>query len=1028
MAPLESPQGGPPEANFIPESPPVNPPVRRKEDFRREAARKRMEEQAPVPAPAVEAPPPAADRSVLYERAGTTVWLVRTSEPWISPADGLVIPCAPDGRWGEFGTRFLRKLSALDEAVFSRVNRLLTEAVESRKGAPLTPAEPLDVEVPLDGSEKPLPRRLFLATTSEASRNIPTPEGSLDAVRASVRRAGETGLARLALPLLGGGTSGIPLRESIRSVLAGVLAALPRPGLSEVFLLVQNEEAFEAARKISSLKPQSFQNDLPQGEDLLGIEEEVYAVADALMLRDLEPPIVVGVLGGWGSGKSFVLHLMRERIKEIRAHALTSQQAWGPDPQRRSPYVGHPYLITFDAWTYAKSNLWASLMQTIFRELSAKLTLEQRLAALKVDPLLGGAVWHALTALDDREQKALLQERLAETLREGLQSMSREGELADTLWKRLKEHRRQELQDLDQTNRQLEEARQKLEAKKQELAGRVDAWMEAEAVKSAWVPVLGKAREVLKAASRAANVEAVRDVQEIARHVPSWKRLFASRPFEGIAFLVFAGLSAAVPFFLEQLPIVTKYLGVLLGGGTFLGGLLRGGGHWARMLSEIQADFEKRRSEERARLEKLRASKTEELVHQKRQEAPEAGAEEIPALEARIRMLEAKAESQKARIGPTARFVSLADFIKTRLESDVYAEQLGLMHQVQQDFVELTHALTVGKVDPDEEEKRKIFPRGPARVVVFIEDLDRCPPDKVVEVLEATQLLVKTGLFVVVLAMDVRYVTRALEKRYERILTRRGDPSGLHYIEKIVQIPYRVRPASPDAVEIYLRAQMRLKRSAAAAAGAGGSAGGGSPGGAGAAGPDAGAGAERPRPALLQEVIQFTEEDLERVTRCCRTIGASPRSMKRLVNVLKLLKILWQRPSAHRPPAENVMQAGVLLLAVSSRLPNIMRDVLEKIGVELEAGKDAPLLQMLKDHRPDGTDVLEVPEWNRILETLEKEALLPSELRLREIGAPTFNLIRSFSFVGDIGAEPAEGEAQAAGNGSAPPVPASRRP
>jgi predicted KAP-like P-loop ATPase len=76
---------------------------------------------------------------------------------------------------------------------------------------------------------------------------------------------------------------------------------------------------------------------------------------------------------------------------------------------------------------------------------------------------------------------------------------------------------------------------------------------------------------------------------------------------------------------------------------------------------------------------------------------------------------------------------------------------------------------------------------GPARIVLFIDDLDRCPPDRVVEVLEAVQLLVKTPLFIAVVAIDERYVTRALEKYYAGVLFHQGRPSGTDYLEKIIR-------------------------------------------------------------------------------------------------------------------------------------------------------------------------------------------------------------------------------------------------
>ncbi len=82
--------------------------------------------------------------------------------------------------------------------------------------------------------------------------------------------------------------------------------------------------------------------------------------------------------------------------------------------------------------------------------------------------------------------------------------------------------------------------------------------------------------------------------------------------------------------------------------------------------------------------------------------------------------------------------------------------------------------------------QKKSFPRGDPRIVLFIDDLDRCPPKKVVETLEAVQLLSETKLFVVVLAIDARHVTRCLKKKYEDILSPERHPSRLEYIEKIV--------------------------------------------------------------------------------------------------------------------------------------------------------------------------------------------------------------------------------------------------
>ncbi len=59
--------------------------------------------------------------------------------------------------------------------------------------------------------------------------------------------------------------------------------------------------------------------------------------------------------------------------------------------------------------------------------------------------------------------------------------------------------------------------------------------------------------------------------------------------------------------------------------------------------------------------------------------------------------------------------------------------------------------------------------------------------------------------------MDVRFITRALEEKYRRVLVRDGAPSGLDYLEKIVQIPYRVRPIQPAAMLGFLESQMEME-------------------------------------------------------------------------------------------------------------------------------------------------------------------------------------------------------------------------
>jgi hypothetical protein len=103
------------------------------------------------------------------------------------------------------------------------------------------------------------------------------------------------------------------------------------------------------------------------------------------------------------------------------------------------------------------------------------------------------------------------------------------------------------------------------------------------------------------------------------------------------------------------------------------------------------------------------------------------------------------------------------------------------------------------------------------RIVLYIDDLDRCPPAKVVDVLQAVHMLLTFPLFVVVVAVDVRWVSRALERHYPDLLDQPGNTQGERgraanahdYLEKIFQVPYWVRPMDPKACRDFMADRSR---------------------------------------------------------------------------------------------------------------------------------------------------------------------------------------------------------------------------
>jgi formylglycine-generating enzyme required for sulfatase activity len=96
----------------------------------------------------------------------------------------------------------------------------------------------------------------------------------------------------------------------------------------------------------------------------------------------------------------------------------------------------------------------------------------------------------------------------------------------------------------------------------------------------------------------------------------------------------------------------------------------------------------------------------------------------------------------------------------------------------------------------------------PGVLVVFVDDLDRCLPDKAVEVLEAIKLFFDINGCIFVLGIDREVIERGVRLKYRdyETLEGKGPPpiDGAKYLEKIVQIPFQLPPIARAAMEGYV--------------------------------------------------------------------------------------------------------------------------------------------------------------------------------------------------------------------------------
>ncbi len=1012
---------------------------------------------------------------LLKKQGNTEICIFQTDSPWDLPFDTLVIPASPRADFGgSFAQACLEYLGS--ESYESLLENTVESAKKSQNLDTIAPDKPLLVPLPSQIvkllptlPDKSVTERFLIFATVEPERTV---ANAFIAAEAVIEMAVRQGLTRLIIPLIGAGVNGLDASEVTVALLRAIQKALiaKKPDsqkIQSITIVARQSAPIEAARRLfpDNYLAQRAYNDLAEGQDLLNIQNEVHALAEVLLMREMEPPLAVGILGGWGSGKSFVMHLMQQKMNEIRSLPVNANKAWDKQNNSNSselfPYVGHIYQIKFDAWTYAKSNLWASLMETIFFELNRQLTLEKQLKEAGIDPLKEPQIWSVLNEMSNEKREALLESKLSPDVFKNWKKIVCTQGLANSLWENLQILKTAEQKALNETQQELLKRQANLKETEKKLENEVNEEIAEEARNVVLRPITNKLKRELINTSLAElkkylhlelnttdengkqqNIEKVEITLEKidADTWATWKQflLYDKRVIVGfILFIAFIPLSyILIAQFKKYVPVI-HYVPAIL---PLIPGipLLKKWKKWQKKVIKTVNDYLKELKQEQ---DKLAAAREEKL------KIKLGNSEEIKRLQDEIKQLEVQAEGQSQQIGPTAKYSSLLDFVDNRLGKSLYGKQLGLMQQVKSDLAELTDYFILPKnchktqqLSEKEQHLQELFPRGPARVVLYIDDLDRCPPKRVVEVLEAVQLLVKTPLFVAVLAIDVRYVTRALEKVYAGILNRNGEPSGMHYIEKIIQIPYQVKPIESSALEGYLRDQMQVdfesevpqnqinreenqsldyssrnnensrtrnfqsqnKRNSSIQ--------------------------EDEPEALSAQAIKFSKTEFDIVLKCCKYVDLSPRTLKRMVNVYKLIKIIWFRSNQQIQVEKNqdLITVVVSFLAMSGRYPDIMRSVFDELKIhieELETQKEQTANNTFQDFFTKYFNNYLLPyqdnyfrqEYKRFRDDVNT-LLIPVNLTLDQSVLETFNIMRSFCFIGDIGYDPRDFISTAASN------------
>ena len=514
-----------------------------------------------------------------------------------------------------------------------------------------------------------------------------------------------------------------------------------------------------------------FATDYWSGRDLLNIEDDVNAFASLVSAWSVEPPLSIGLFGDWGSGKSHFMRAMRQQVERLSRKARNSLKK-----QNEIGYYKNIVQIEFNAWHYIEGNLWASLVDHIFANL--RVTEKEKLSLVEArrDDLM--------TKLGVKKE---IESRLKSKIEEKKTQLKTRQKEAANVAKQAEQKKATASQALagfrDEAKQQLDQLQLPIAFSKEDQA------------------LLGRL------GIKPSSLQTAGDVRTQYQQVTGgWKRLmaqwsvFRKDPRRwGLAGL--SVLSLGTGYLLTK---VTAFDAVPAWLASIVAFLLTGYLAIKPALDQYRIGVKTLEQKDRA-VELGRQRRIAEL-----QGEVSALTKTVMDAESQALSLENEIADLDSQIKTTTTSKILAEFIEDRAAASDYRRHLGLLALIRRDFEKLRDLFDQQRREEKEgqeiPDKKRIN-----RIVLYIDDLDRCPPQRVVEVLQAIHLLLAFPIFVVVVGVDARWVTRSLQESYEWL--RLEDDEGKKneekdqdeerstegatphdYLEKIFQIPFWLRP------------------------------------------------------------------------------------------------------------------------------------------------------------------------------------------------------------------------------------------
>ena len=688
--------------------------------------------------------------------------------------------------------------------------------------------------------------------------------------------------------------------------------------------------------------------DLKWTSDPLRIRPDVASFAALLASQSLEPPLAIGLFGPWGSGKTTFLKRLRWAIDD---HATAARNCAPGTPSRFVRNVAH---VEFNAWHFAEDALISSLVNTVAHELRTFI----------------------------KDDKSPIGQALADIKSETAEAAR--GRVAEARKKETKA--REDLSAAANTLTECEEQARKA-------AGSLNG-----ALQAAWTATLQALRNspavrdsglLDSLAGTVANVEELQQRVAAVRNRSTGLLGSLGWPIT----IAFAVAVLVVPLLvvwgLKQVFQINQVEQALASAGALLGALML----WFQRASDAAGKVNQALDEvAKAYEEQIRKDPKVQAATTQLATATTAAATAAKSVAAAQRELE-NAEAEAAAAAVPSQVLSL---VSGRVDDRTYARELTSISTARADLKRLSDLIR------DQAKNTAPAPDGVRpvdRVILYIDDLDRCRPQDVVRVLQVVHMLLAFELFVVVVAVDARWVEESLRQSYHWLAKSRGkrkrdtgpepapspvppgqapkpnplvpplappvpqaeaesstragpalengdvDATPQDYLEKIFQISFWLEPMNATQAAEYLKSLVRTPRVDSGGA-----------------------------PSESESTgIDIQPIELDYLRALAAHVGNSPRRVKRLINAYRLLKARLSDTQlksfvTDRGTEESGLRSGPYQLVIGLL-----------VIVTGAPGSAAPILRDLADRDPGATPTSVIdafrqkrhPDWAMAAQVLE---------------------------------------------------------